>query len=102
MASTGAIAISINAVADLSTRPVELCGAYASGVPGVTTLAYLPFAFFNRINPVTSFVYAALGIAIQKVEPGVESGTDAGAGRGIVLRGARPERRRGAEDGSRR
>lgn len=52
--------------------PWNSCGAYASGVLGVTTLAYLPFAFFNRINPVTSFVYAALGIAIQKAEPGVE------------------------------
>jgi NhaC family Na+:H+ antiporter len=53
--------------------PWNSCGAYASGVLGVTTLAYLPFAFFNWINPVISFIYAALGIAIQKAEPGVGS-----------------------------
>lgn len=53
--------------------PWNSCGAYASGVLGVTTLAYLPFAFFNWINPMISFVYAALGVAIQKAEPGVDS-----------------------------
>ncbi len=49
--------------------PWNSCGAYASGVLNVTTIAYLPFAFFNWINPLISFIYAAFGIAIQKAEP---------------------------------
>jgi len=48
--------------------PWNSCGAYAAGVLGVATLAYLPFAFFNLINPVISFVYAALGIQIKRVD----------------------------------
>ncbi|MCB9409505.1 Na+/H+ antiporter NhaC [Mycolicibacterium sp.] len=53
--------------------PWNSCGAYASGVLGITTIAYLPFAFFNWINPLISFLYAGLGIAIPKAAPGVES-----------------------------
>ncbi len=49
--------------------PWNSCGAYAAGVLGVATLAYLPFAFFNLINPVISFIYAALGWQIHRVEP---------------------------------
>ncbi len=52
--------------------PWNSCGAYASGVLGVTTFAYLPFAFFNWINPVLSFIYAALGLQIKYVEPAEE------------------------------
>lgn len=36
-------------------------GAYASGVLGVETVAHFPFAFFNWINPLLSFVFALLG-----------------------------------------
>ncbi|WP_308124041.1 Na+/H+ antiporter NhaC family protein [Mycolicibacterium xanthum] len=53
--------------------PWNACGAYASGVLGITTIAYLPFAFFNWINPLISFAYAAFGIAIPKAEPGAET-----------------------------
>lgn len=47
--------------------PWNSCGAYAAGVLGVATFAYAPFAFFNLINPVVSFVYAALGRQIKHV-----------------------------------
>lgn len=50
--------------------PWNSCGAYAAGVLGVATFAYLPFAFFNWINPIISFVYDALGWQIHKVKPG--------------------------------
>jgi NhaC family Na+:H+ antiporter len=53
--------------------PWNSCGAYASGVLGVATASYAPFAFFNWINPIISFTYAALGIGIKKVEPSQES-----------------------------
>ncbi len=49
--------------------PWNSCGAYAAGVLGVTTFAYLPFAFFNWINPLLSFAYAALGLQIKYRDP---------------------------------
>ncbi len=60
------ITLGIYLVLGLQAKPT-------GGILGVTTLAYLPFAFFNWINPVISFIYAALGIAIQKVQPGTDA-----------------------------
>jgi NhaC family Na+:H+ antiporter len=36
---------------------------------GVATFAYLPFAFFNLINPLVSVAYGFFGITITKLEP---------------------------------
>ena len=52
--------------------PWNSCGAYVAGTLGISTVAYFPFAFFNLINPLLSFVYAALGIQIKHVPPGTE------------------------------
>lgn len=52
--------------------PWNSCGAYAAGVLGISTVAYAPFAFFNWINPIVSFVYAGLGIGIKHVPPDTE------------------------------
>lgn len=52
--------------------PWNSCGAYAAGVLGVATMAYLPFAFFNWINPIVSFIYDTMGWQIHKVQPGQE------------------------------
>jgi NhaC family Na+:H+ antiporter len=52
--------------------PWNSCGAYAAGVLGVATVAYLPFAFFNLVNPIVSFIYAALGLQIKTIEPSEE------------------------------
>jgi NhaC family Na+:H+ antiporter len=49
--------------------PWNSCGAYVAGTLGIETMAYLPFAFFNWINPLISFIYAFLGIKIQHVQP---------------------------------
>ncbi len=49
--------------------PWNSCGAYAAGVLGVETIAYFPWCFFNLINPVLSFIYAALGFQIKKIPP---------------------------------
>jgi NhaC family Na+:H+ antiporter len=49
--------------------PWNSCGAYVAGTLGIETMAYLPFAFFNWINPLISFLYAALGLQIKHVEP---------------------------------
>ena len=32
--------------------PWNSCGAYMTGVLGVSTVQYLPFAFFNLLNPI--------------------------------------------------
>ena len=69
--------------------PWNSCGAYASGVLGITTIAYLPFAF-QLDQSVDLFLYAGLGIAIPKAAP---SRVPADSGRGDVLRGPRSERR---------
>jgi NhaC family Na+:H+ antiporter len=47
--------------------PWNTCGAYMSGVLGVATLTYLPFAFFNLISPLMTVLQGALGWRIARV-----------------------------------
>lgn len=47
--------------------PWNTCGAYQSGVLGVSTLAYLPYAFFNLISPFMTLLYAILDIRIRRL-----------------------------------
>ena len=49
--------------------PWNTCGAYMAATLGVATFAYLPFAFFNLINPLVSVAYGFSGITIKKLEP---------------------------------
>ncbi len=46
--------------------PWNTCGAYMAGALGVPTLVYLPFCFFNIVNPIISVIY---GITNFKIEP---------------------------------
>ncbi len=48
--------------------PWNTCGAYMAATLGVATLAYLPFAFFNLINPLVSIVYGFTGFTIVKMD----------------------------------
>ena len=48
--------------------PWNTCGAFMAGTLGVATLAYLPFAFLNLINPVISIIYGFTGFTIIRVE----------------------------------
>lgn len=48
--------------------PWNTCGAYMAATLGVATLAYLPFAFFNLINPLVSIIYGFTGFTIEKVD----------------------------------
>lgn len=41
--------------------PWNTCGAYVSGVLGVSTAAYFPFCFFNLLSPVLDVVYGFIG-----------------------------------------
>ncbi|HBE87699.1 MAG TPA: Na+/H+ antiporter NhaC [Elusimicrobia bacterium] len=48
--------------------PWNTCGAYHSGVLGVGTLSYLPYAFFNIISPFMTLAFAALRIKIRTLK----------------------------------
>ncbi len=48
--------------------PWNTCGAYMAGTLGVATLAYLPFAFFNIINPLVAIFLGFTGISIKRIE----------------------------------
>ena len=47
--------------------PWNTCGAYHSGVLGVPTSDYALFAIFNWLSPITTLVFAALGIKIKEL-----------------------------------
>jgi len=42
--------------------PWNTCGAYNSGVLGVPTVQYLPYAFLNYLNPLMAILLTYLGI----------------------------------------
>jgi Na+:H+ antiporter, NhaC family len=44
--------------------PWNTCGAYMSGVLGVSTASYLPYCFFNLLSPVLDVVYGFLGFKV--------------------------------------
>ncbi len=46
--------------------PWNTCGATQSRVLGVSTIDYLPYAFFNIISPVMTVLFAYLNIKIRK------------------------------------
>lgn len=49
--------------------PWNTCGAYMAGTLGVATLAYLPYCFFNLINPVISAIYGYTQFKIVPLSP---------------------------------
>lgn len=49
--------------------PWNTCGAFMSGTLGIATFAYLPFCFFNLINPVVSALYGFLNFQIALADP---------------------------------
>jgi NhaC family Na+:H+ antiporter len=58
--------------------PWNSCGAYMTGVLGVSTMQYLPFAFFNMLNPLVALAYAFTGFRIEHVDAAepVDSGAE--------------------------
>ena len=48
--------------------PWNTCGAYMAATLGVPTLAYLPYVFFNLINPLVSVVYGFTGFTIERLD----------------------------------
>jgi NhaC family Na+:H+ antiporter len=58
--------------------PWNSCGAYMTGVLGVPTIEYLPYAYFNIINPILAIVFGFLGFRVEHqgpvAQPSVEQG----------------------------
>lgn len=49
--------------------PWNTCGAFMAGTLGVATFAYLPYCFFNLINPVVATIFGFLNF---KITPAIE------------------------------
>ena len=49
--------------------PWNTCGAYISGVLGVSTASYLPYCFFNFASPVLDVVYGFIGFKVPSSRP---------------------------------
>ncbi len=47
--------------------PWNSCALFMSGTLGVATLAYLPYAYLNLINPLVSIFYGFTGITMEKL-----------------------------------
>jgi NhaC family Na+:H+ antiporter len=57
--------------------PWNSCGAYMTGVLQVPTVEYLPFAFFNLINPLLSIAFGLTGFRVERTEPAEPQGQEA-------------------------
>ena len=56
--------------------PWNSCGAYMAGVLQVPTVEYLPFAFFNLINPLLSIAYGLTGFRVEHQKPADPQGQE--------------------------
>ena len=48
--------------------PWNTCGAYMAGTLGVATFAYLPYCFFNLINPIMSMIYGYTNFKMARID----------------------------------
>src|SRR4051794_13614675 len=48
--------------------PWNTCGAYISGVLGVSTGAYLPYCFFNLLSPILDVIYGFIGFKVPRAD----------------------------------
>jgi Na+:H+ antiporter, NhaC family len=58
--------------------PWNSCGAYMSGVLGVPTIEYLPYAFFNIANPLIALLFGFIGLGVERL-PGASAGVEKSA-----------------------
>ena len=54
--------------------PWNSCGAYMTGVLGVSTMQYAPWALFNYFNPIVALLYVLTGFHIERrpAEPTID------------------------------
>jgi NhaC family Na+:H+ antiporter len=60
--------------------PWNTCGAYISGVLGVSTASYFPYCFFNLASPILDVLYGFLGFKVPAAAPA----TQAAGGEGSI------------------
>jgi Na+:H+ antiporter, NhaC family len=65
--------------------PWNTCGAYISGVLGVSTASYLPYCFFNLLSPVLDVVYGFIGFKVPTRE--AEDGEELAGVRDVTAQG---------------
>ena len=58
--------------------PWNSCGAYMTGVLGVSTLQYAPWAFFNYFVPILAFIYALTGFRVERLPVELTEGASNG------------------------
>ena len=56
--------------------PWNTCGAYISGVLGVSTASYFPYCFFNFLSPILDVAYGFLGFKVPAAAPPIEAGAE--------------------------
>jgi NhaC family Na+:H+ antiporter len=49
--------------------PWNTCGAYISGVLGVSTASYFPYCFFNFLSPIFDVLFGFIGFKVPTVPP---------------------------------
>jgi Na+:H+ antiporter, NhaC family len=52
--------------------PWNTCGAYISGVLGVSTAAYFPYCFFNLLSPILDVIYGFIGFKVKTLPAAAE------------------------------
>ena len=57
--------------------PWNTCGAYMAATLGVPTLLYLPFCFFNLLNPFVAVAYGFTGYRIEPLDEDPEQSSEA-------------------------
>jgi NhaC family Na+:H+ antiporter len=72
--------------------PWNTCGAYISGVLGVSTASYFPYCFFNLASPILDVLYGFVGFKVPAATPAMpdperEQSTEADAAPMRTLRG---------------
>lgn len=49
--------------------PWNTCGAYMAATLGVATFTYLPFCFFNLINPFIAILFGYINFKVERITP---------------------------------
>jgi NhaC family Na+:H+ antiporter len=57
--------------------PWNTCGAYISGVLGVSTAGYFPYCFFNFLSPILDVIYGFVGFKVPSAEDPSEASAPA-------------------------
>jgi len=60
--------------------PWNSCGAYMTGVLGVPTIEYLPYAFFNIVNPIIAVIFGFTGFRVERIAPPGDAAAPAAVG----------------------